>query len=209
MEDKLGSSHRCKARARRGVALAVCNGNAYALDSCTGHYSATLLKPLAQPAIVAIDLADSSDVSARLGAAFTNGMQAAGVAVTGTPSVTLRLSYQVTGQGGGGTGGGGLNQGGGAVTGWSSWSGGDAASLQGGQTLALPGFPNYDAFAPQQPVQSALLMLRVEARNLYDSPNWVAMLQCTLAGTDNQALAYQLGYLIGGAIGQQRDNAPV
>ncbi len=204
-------AHRIAARLAlaAGVALAVCSGNAYALDSCTGHYSATLLKPLAQPAIVAIDLADSSDVSARLGAAFTNGMQAAGVAVTGTPSVTLRLSYQVTGQGGG-TGGGGLNQGGGAATGWSSWSGGDAASLQGGQTLALPGFPNYDAFAPQQPVQSALLMLRVEARNLgTDAPNWVAMLQCTLAGTDNQALAYQLGYLIGGALGQQRDNAPV
>ena len=194
------------------MALAAPVGQAYGLDSCAGRYSAALLKPLAQPAIVALDLADSSDVSARLAASFTSGMQEAGVTVTGTPTIRLRLSYQVAGQGGGdGRGSGGsLDQGGGAATGWATWSGGGAAGLQGGLSLALPDFPNYDAFSPQQPVQSALLMFRVEARNIgAEAPNWVAWMQCTLQGTDNQTLAHQLGHLIGGAFGKERDNAPV
>jgi hypothetical protein len=138
-------------------------------------------------------------------------MQEAGTTVTGTPTVKLRLSYQIIGQGGSGTGGGGgLNQGGGAQTGWTSWSAGDAAALQGGQTAALPDIPNFDMFSPKQPVQSALLVVRFEARNVgADAPDWVASLQCTMQGTDNKTLAYQLGRLIGGAIGKQRSNAPV
>jgi hypothetical protein len=184
--------------------------HAHAMQSCTGIYSATLLQPLTEPTVVGLDLADSSVVPPNLGQAFTNGMQAAGVTVTGAPTVSLRLSYQVIGQGSGGGGGDGLNTGGGPQTGWSSWSGGDAAALQGGQTLALPDIPNYDAFSPAQPVQSALLMLRAEARNAgANAPDWVASLQCTMQGTDNQTLAYQLGYLIGGAIGKQRNKAPV
>ena len=195
-----------------GFGLAVCiAGPARAMDSCSGMYSATLLHPLTEPTIVALDLADSSDVSKNLGEAFTNGMQEAGTTVTGTPTVKLRLSYQILGQGGSGNGGGGgLNQGGGAQTGWTSWSGGDAAALQGGQTAALPDIPNFDAFSPKQPVQSALLVVRFEARNIgADAPDWVASLQCTMQGTDNKTLAYQLGRLIGGAIGKQRSNAPV
>jgi hypothetical protein len=186
-------------------------GQAYAMQSCTGTYSAALLHPLTQPTVVALDLADSSVLTTSVGQAFTNGMQAAGVAMSGTPTVRLRLTYQVMGQnGGGGNGGGGLNTGGGPQTGWSSWSGGDAAALQGGQTLALPDIPNYDAFSPAQPVQSALLILRAEARNKdADAPDWVASVQCTMQGTDNQTLAYQLGYAIGGAIGKERDKTPI
>jgi hypothetical protein len=195
-----------------GFGLAVCiAGPARAMDSCSGMYSATLLHPLAEPTIVALDLADSSDVSKHLGEAFINGMQEADTTITGTPTVKLRLSYQIIGQGGSGNGGGGgLNQGGGAQTGWTSWSGGDAAALQGGQTAALPDIPNFDAFSPKQPVQSALLVVQFEARNVgADAPDWVASLQCTMQGTDNKTLAYQLGRLIGGAIGKQRSNAPV
>jgi hypothetical protein len=82
--------------------------------------------------------------------------------------------------------------------------------LQGGQTAALPDIPNFDAFSPKQPVQSALLVVQFEARNVgAAAPDWVASLQCTMQGTDNKTLAYQLGRLIGGAIGKQRSNAPV
>jgi hypothetical protein len=191
-----------------GVALAA--GPVAAMDSCNGKYSAALLHPLAEPAVVALDLRDSSDVNAALGRSFMNGVREAGQAVSGTPTVKLSLSYQVIGQGGGDAAGGGLNQGGGGQTGWSSWSGGGAAALEGGQTLALPDFPRYDAFSPQQSVQSALLVLRVEARDARDNAlDWVASVQCTMQGTDNQTLAYQLGYLIGGAIGKRRDSAPV
>ncbi len=195
-----------------GFGFAVCvAGPAAAMDSCSGMYSATLLHPLTEPTIVALDLADSSDVSKHLAEAFTNGLQEAGTTVAGTPTVKLRLSYQIIGQGGSGFGGGGgLNQGGGAQTGWTSWSGGDAAALQGGQTAALPDIPNFDAFSPKQPVQSALLVVQFEARNVgADTPDWVASLQCTMQGTDNKTLAYQLGRLVGGAIGKQRSNAPV
>jgi hypothetical protein len=190
--------------------VAIGAGQASAMDSCTGKYSAALLHPLAEPAVVALDLRDSSDVNVALGQAFTKGMREAGRLVSGTPTVRLSLSYQVIGQGGGDAGGGGLNQGGGAPTGWSNWSGGGAAALQGGQTLALPDFPRYGVFSPQQPVQSALLVLRAEARNTHDNTlDWVASVQCKMQGTDNQILAYQLGYLIGGAIGKRRDDSPV
>ena len=75
--------------------------------------------------------------------------------------------------------------------------------------MALPDIPNYDAFSPAQPVQSALLLLRAEPRNTgADAPDWVASVQCTIQGTDNQTLAYQLGYAIGGAIGKERNKAP-
>jgi hypothetical protein len=201
-----------KATLAAGFGLVVgITGPASAMDSCSGKWSATLLHPLTDPTIVALDLADSSDVSQRLGEAFTNGMREAGTAVAGIPTVKLRLSYQIIGQGGSGSGGGGgLNQGGGAQTGWTSWSGGDAAALQGGQTAALPDIPNFDMFSPKQPVQSALLIVRFEARNVgADRPDWVATLQCTMQGTDNKTLAQQLGRLIGGAIGKQRSNAPV
>jgi hypothetical protein len=182
---------------------------ASALESCIGKYSAALLHPITVPAVVALDLQDSSDVNTALGKAFINGMHEAGQLVSGAPTVRLSLSYDVIGQGGG-TGGGGLNQGGGAATGWSNWSGGGAAALEGGQTLALPDFPRYGAFSPQQPVQSALLVLRVEARNTHDNAlDWIASVQCTMQGTDNETLAYQIGYLIGGAIGKRRDNSPV
>jgi hypothetical protein len=194
-----------------GVAFtALGPGQASAMDTCTGKYSAALLHPVAEPAVVALDLHDSSDVNAALGQAFTNGMREAGRVVSGTPTVKLSLTYQILGQGGGDAGGGGLNQGGGAQTGWSNWSGGGAAALQGGQSLALPDFPRNDAFSPQQAVQSALLVLRVEARNTRDNAlDWVASLQCTMLGGDDQKLAYQLGFLIGGAFGKRRDDSPV
>jgi hypothetical protein len=194
-----------------GAALALLGaGPASAMQSCTGKYSAALLHPLAEPTVVGLDLRDSSDANAALGQSFTNGMREAGQRVSGTPTVKLSLSYQVLGQGGGDAGGGGLNQGGGGPTGWSNWSGGGAAALEGGQTLALPDFPRYGAFSPQQPVQSALLVLRVEARNAQSNTlDWVASVQCTMQGSDNQILAYQLGYLIGGVIGKRRDESPV
>jgi hypothetical protein len=48
-------------------------------------------------------------------------------------------------------------------------------------------------------------MFRVEARDPTGATiYWIGSAQCTLQGGDNQQLAYQLGHLIGGAIGQRR-----
>ena len=185
-------------------------GTARAMDSCSGSYSATLLKPLAAPTIVGIDLSDNSDVTARLAQAFSGGMQDAGVTVSGSPTVMLRLSYQVVGQGGSTPGSGAMTQAGDPQTGWSSWSGGQTAALQGGITLAMPDIPNYDMFVPNQPAQSGLLMLRAEARNTgAETPAWIAVLQCTVQTTDNLMLARQLGYVLGGAVGKERSKAPI
>src|SRR4051812_38397277 len=82
-----------------GLMLAA-GGTAQAMDSCIGSYSAALLRPMAAPSVVGLDLSDSSDITARLAEAFTSGMQDAGVSVGGTPNVLLRVTYQVVGQGG-------------------------------------------------------------------------------------------------------------
>ena len=39
--------------------------------------------------------------------------------------------------------------------------------------------------------------------------DWIATVQCTMQGTDNVLLAYQLGHLLGGAVGKRVDRAPV
>jgi len=186
------------------------NNPAHAMDACAGSYAATLLRPLASPLVVGLDLTDNADITMRLGQAFTNGLQDAGVSVGGAPDVLLRLSYQVVGQGSSTPGGPVQVPYNDPNTGWSSWSGGQAAALQGGVSLALPDIPNTDMFNPQQSAQSGLLMLRVEARNQgIGTPAWIATLQCTLQTTDSVALARQLGVLIGGAIGKQVSKAPV
>jgi hypothetical protein len=185
-------------------------GPARAMDGCSGWYSATLPSPLTVPTIVGLDLSDNADATTRLAQAFSGGMQDAGVTVAGTPTVLLRLSYQIVGQGGTTPGGGATTQAGDPQSGWSSWSGGETAALQGGITLAMPDIPNYDAFVPNQPTQSGLLMLRAEARNGgAGAPAWVAILQCKVQTTDSLALARQLGYLLGGAVGKERSKAPV
>ncbi|MBS0639782.1 MAG: hypothetical protein JSS43_07915 [Proteobacteria bacterium] len=186
------------------------SGAAKAMDSCTGTYSAALLSPLTAPTVVALAVSDNSDMTTRLAQAFTGGMQDAGVTVTGAPTVSLQLSYQVVGQGGSVPGGPVMSQAGDPQTGWSSWSGGQTAALQGGITLAMPDIPNTDMFNPAQGSQSGLLMLRAEARaNGAGAPNWIAMLQCTVQTTDSLQLARQLGYLLGSAIGKEVRQSPV
>jgi len=190
--------------------LALSLGQARAMDSCSGQYSAALLHPLPTPLVAAVQLSINTPRNASLAQAFTNGMREAGLTVSGSPTVMLTMTSQVLGQGGGGTGDDELHPGSGAQSGVSNWSGGGAASLRGGQTSALPDFPSSDMFAPQQPVQSALLILRVEAHNAQDnSLSWVAVLQCTMQGTDDQRRAYEIGRLIGGSIGKRVADTPL
>ncbi len=145
-----------------------------------------------------------------LAQAFTNGMHDAGLVVSGSPTVKLSLSAQVLGQGGGSASDSALNPGGGVQSGLSTWSGGGAASLEGGQTMALPEFPSSSILSPQQPVQSALLILRVEARSTQDNTlSWVAVVQCTMQGTDDQMRAHEFGQLVGKSIGKRLDLTPL
>src|SRR5271166_1184982 len=171
---------------------------ARAMGSCSGQYSATPLQPLPQPVVVALVLSDNSPRNVQLAQDFSNGLGQAGIAVGNPPNVNLSVTYQIYGQGGNSGGGGG--DGGG--TGWGTANSWDA--MQGGVTLQQPDMPNFDAFSPSAPVQSAELMARFEARDTQtNKTDWVAVVQCTVQDGGQQTLVYDLGYLIGGALGKR------
>ena len=190
------------------LGLAVATRPARALESCNGQYSAAALQPLPVPTVVKLDLRDSSPVNINLAKAFTTGMQQAGLHVDGPPTVKLSLTFSIIGQGGS-TGPGAVPPGGASADG-NYASGTNAPWLNGGYTAQLPDLPRYDLFTPQQPAQSALLILRVEANDSSTgTTDWIGSIQCTLAGNDNQTLAYQLGQRIGGTLGKRVDNGPL
>jgi hypothetical protein len=57
--------------------------------------------------------------------------------------------------------------------------------------------------------QPVILMLRARLRDAQtDTVDWIATLQCTPQGNDNRQLAYDLGTLIGAAIGKRIDRSP-
>jgi hypothetical protein len=190
------------------LGLAAATGPARGLESCNGRYSAAALQPLPVPKVVKLDLRDSSPVNVNLAKAFTTGMQQAGLQVDGPPTVKLSLTFSILGQGG--SSGAGVVPPGGAVADGTYASGTNAPWLNGGFTAQLPDMPRYDLFAPEQPAQSALLMLRVEANDpSTGDTDWIGSIQCTLLGNDNETLAFQLGYRIGGTLGKRVDNGPL
>jgi hypothetical protein len=190
------------------VGAAATVGPALALDSCSGQYSAAALHPLPVPTVVKLNLRDSSPVNVGLAKAFTTGMQQAGLQVDGPPTVQLSITFNIVGQGG--SSGPGPAQPGAMGPNGGFGAGGNAPWLQGGWTAQLPDMPRYDMFTPQQPAQSGLLMMRVEANDpASGSTDWVGSIQCTLLGNDNQTLAFQLGYRIGGTLGKAVDQTPL
>jgi hypothetical protein len=199
--------------ARRGAVMAgllvLCSaglaGRTWAMDSCAGQYSSALLKALPVPNVVALDLRDSSDTNVALARAFTDGMRAAGQRVDGTATTKLTLIYQTIGQNNASDADSGA-----PGSGWSDSAGENAPGLQGGQSAALPDMPRYDMFSPAPAPQPVILMLRARLRDAQtDTVDWIATLQCTPQGNDNRQLAYDLGTLIGGAIGKRIDRGPL
>ncbi len=175
-------------------------GTAVAMDSCSGEFSASPLRALPVPAVVTVDQADSSPTDNALADAFTRGMSNAGAKVPGAQpaTVALRLTWEVLGQGG--------TVGPDSTGGAAQQQGNSATFLQGGIDRSSPGIPEYDAFRPGQSAQSGLLVFRAEARDPTGATiYWIGSVQCTLRGSDNQKLAFDLGQLIGGALGQRRD----
>jgi len=198
--------------ARRGAVMAgllvLCSaglaGRTWAMDSCAGQYSSALLKALPVPNVVALDLRDSSDTNVALARAFTDGMRAAGQRVDGTATTKLTLIYQTIGQNNASNADSGAPGGG-----WSDSAGENAPGLQGGQSAALPDMPRYDMFSSAPAPQPVILMLRARLRDAQtDTVDWIATLQCTPQGNDNRQLAYDLGTLIGAAIGKRIDRSP-
>jgi hypothetical protein len=171
-------------------------GGALALDTCRGgEFSGSPLRQLPQPAVVGVDLTDNSPENAGLAAAFTDGMSSAGAQVSGSQAATvkMRLSWQVLNPGGGG--------------GDSGSSAGVAQPfLQGGPQREAPSIPNNGVITGRQTTQPGLLVFRAEARDPSGATVfWIGLLQCTLQGGENEKLLFELGQLIGGAIGQRRE----
>lgn len=184
------------------------------MNACTGQYSAVALSPLPTPTVISLDLSGSTVTAPDLARAFTRGMQDAGQQVGSPSNAVLTLSWSVIGQGGGsgnsGDGGTGTPFAGGNAADWSNWSGSNSAWLQGGATAALPGIPSYSMFSPKPTAQAALLVMRAQVRPSGAAvAAWIATLQCTIQAVDNTQLAYQLGHLLGAAIGREINQGPM
>jgi hypothetical protein len=194
-----------------GISLAaVLIAPAVAMNACTGQYSAAALSPLPTPTVISLDLSGSTITPPDLAQAFTRGMQDAGQKVGSPSNAVLTLSWNVMGQGGGTGNGAGTPFAGGNATDWSNWSGSNAVWLQGGETAALPGIPSYTAFSPRPAAQSALLVMRAQVRpSGAGVAAWIATLQCTMQPVQNSELAYQLGRLVGSAIGREIKQTPM
>jgi len=187
---------------------------AAAMDACNGQYSAAALSVLPTPTVISLDLSGSTITAPALVQAFTQGMQDAGQRVGAPSNAVLTLSWNVIGQGGGSGAGGGNGTGsafaGGNATDWSNWSGSNTAWMQGGETAALPGIPSYTLFSPKPAAQSALLVLRAQVRPAGAGvAAWIATLQCTIQPVENSKLAYELGRLLGSAIGREIKQTPM
>ncbi|HET6185135.1 MAG TPA: hypothetical protein VFA03_16280 [Acetobacteraceae bacterium] len=190
------------------AALIGAAGAARGMPSCTGQFSATPLQALPHPAVVAVDLRDNSRRNVSLGEAFTNGLSQAGLKVTGAPNVRIRLRWQAVGQGG--SAGSTVGLGRSDNSGFSSWSSAPVSGLQGGRSAALPDFPSAGLFSRQRgTTPTVLLIMNAQARGADGTVYWVASLQCTPQGGDNTQLAFDLGQLLGRALGKRVDNQPM
>ena len=161
-----------------------------AISSCSGTYSAALLRPLPAPLVVGLVASDDSPRNLELAARFRAGMQKAGASMAGAPTVQLRLAVTMNG---------GLEPAGPAAPPGRafSWVGGGVDRQFPDQTrIRRPGWNT-----PPMTVQ-----LRAELRPSQAEPvAWVATLQCAMQGDDEQQLAYEIGTLIGGTIGRRVD----
>ena len=183
---------------------------AAAMDACTGQYSAAALSPLPTPTVISLDLSGSTPTAPGLAQAFTQGLQDAGQRVGSPSNAVLTLSWSIIGQRGGSGNGTGSPIAGNNATDWSNWSGSNTAWLQGGETAALPGIPSYTMFSPRPAVQSAMLVMRAQVRPAGAGvAAWIATLQCTMQPVDNSKLAYQLGHILGSAIGREINQSPM
>ena len=180
----------CLSGAGVAILLALAAAPAAALESCSGSYAATLLRPLPAPLVVGLVVRDNSPRNVDLAARFTAGMQKAGIAVNGP--ATMQLSLQVTMGDGGGT----------DDTAPAPPSDPAFTWWNGGADPQLPGQSRFGARSPNPgPV---MVRLRAELRrSLADPVAWVATLQCAMQGSDERQLAFDIGTVIGGAIGRR------
>ncbi len=176
------------------VGLAGFGHSAWAMGSCSGSYSASLLRPLPAPLVVGVVVLDNSPRNLQLASRFNAGLQQAGIAISGTPTAQMTLTVTLN----------------------SGLGGSDAAlvpqqdysfSWRNGYDLQRPGQTQFGG--NRQAPQATTVQLRADLRPSLSEPvAWVATLQCTMQGSDEDQLAFDIGSLLGGGIGKRVDQAP-
>lgn len=170
---------------------------AQAMGSCNGTYSATLLSAMPAPLVVGVTVYDDSPRNLRLAARFKDGLRQAGASLDGKPTVMISV---IANQVGGGSGPGGFGSDQDLDSSFNWWGGGVGRQL-----------PDQSQFRGQrQPVAPVTMQMRIEARPTAGSGvAWVAQVNCTRNGNDDESLAGDLGFVIGRSIGKRVDRSPL
>lgn len=171
-------------------------GGAAAMPACKGSYAAEALRPLPKQVVVDLDIRDPSPDHLRLARRFLAGMNAAGVASGPRPTVLIsihstRLDTST------------------AQPSTAEPGAPGFAGLQGSIHQSLPAVPDTRLGSSSSPPPLPTVLFRVEATEPKAAhPSWVANVQCQTTGTDEGALAQDLGRVIGGALGRRIVRGP-
>ena len=167
---------------------------AWAIGSCSGTYAATLLSPLPTPLAVGLVIRDDSPRNVDLASRFKAGLQQAGITVTGVANMQLSLVVTLSNDAGSGDD---LTPPSDASFGW--WNGGVDRQL-----------PEQSRFGGNRQIPGPVnVRLRAELRaSPADPVAWVGTLKCAMQGSDERQLAYDIGTVIGGAMGRRVERTP-
>jgi hypothetical protein len=161
-----------------------------AAQRCAGTYAATAIHPLPQPIVARLDIRDNSPENMRLGASFMQGVRDAGTRADGAANAVISINYSVID----------LNAGLGGVEG-PSYEG--FGGFSDGPDPSLPGSSRLRLRQPSHPHAPVTLSLRAEVTQPGSTQvAWVLSLQCQMTEQEPVSLAYDVGRMVGGTIGQ-------
>ena len=168
-----------------------------AMESCAGSYSANRLQPLPKSVIVKLDRHDDSERSNRLADAFMAGVDKAGVAVQGDPSVFLHLNFDISHPP--------LPrppENGPLLP--------DLRPLEGGPQIELPKTNPRRSARPMHPGGAPILSLRTELTNVRTGAVvWTGDFSCALRSSSrDEQIARDMGRVVGGALGRTAARIP-
>ncbi len=169
-----------------------------AMPSCDGTYAAEAPRPLPAKMVVDVDIRDPSPDHLRLAERFRSGLRAAGITVGPRPNVLLSITSRR------------LDSGPEQSLGGTTPPSPQFPDLQGAGELDLPVIPEARIARPEPPPSPPLLLIRVEAKESQAVRGaWVANVQCEMVGTDDGALAEDLGRVIGQSLGKRVERGPL
>lgn len=160
---------------------------AQAAGGCSGSMQTSLLHALPKPMIVMGTSSIGDTANPQLTRRFVDGLQKAGVTVADQGNVTLSIAVSVTAPGTG------SNVVSGQYKGFDWMSGEPVAPAQ-----TIPGIRS-----------THLSLSAVLADNVAVTQSWVATIECQVQTDDPNALAEDIGTIIGRAIGTNLERRPI